>query len=92
MYIIFKYELKGNFSNGPITTKIPTKNKILDINVQGDKFFLWAVVDTDDKQEQEVECEIYGTGWPIKDPENLIYIKTVYHGRAVWHIFKRVKH
>lgn len=89
MNTIHKYELKGDYDK-PAKATIPAGAKILDINFQRGDLFIWALVDTEIKDEQEVQYEVYGTGWRIDNPEGLVHVKTIYLGDAlVWHVFVR---
>lgn len=84
---IYKYpidEIKG-------TVKLPVGSNILDIEYQEGNLFLWALVDTLSKETEDVELEIYGTGWDIKKSDQLKHLKTLHHRGLVWHVFSRNK-
>ena len=84
---IYKYpidEIKG-------TITLPVGSNILDIEYQEGNLFLWALVDTNTKETQEIELEIYGTGWDIKNPDQLKHLKTLHHRGFVFHVFSRNK-
>jgi hypothetical protein len=64
--------------------------KLLSVQTQGDKPFLWALVD------QRAECcvrhfRVIGTGNPVKE-EPLVYIGTfqMHNGGLVFHLFEVV--
>ena len=85
---VYKYEL--DFEQKNITTVfIPTDSKILEIGLQGDDLFLWALVDTLNEKVEEIKIEIYGTGWEIENIEQLEHLKTYHQNGHVWHVFIR---
>lgn len=70
-----------------IEVEMPDRWAICDINHQGDELFLWANVDTDEPVTAN-KFIIYGTGWEIRDMENLSFLKTVHMPNGmVWHVF-----
>jgi len=78
---IFKYEIKlvDNFA------EIPVGAKILHVNVQGNKLFVWANVNPTQKK-VPWKFKILGTGMCVPDDE-YDYITTVFMGSLVWHVF-----
>ena len=87
MHKIYKYplsEIKG-------TATLPVGSNILDIGYLEGNLFLWALVDTRSKETEDVELEIYGTGWDIKKPDQLKHLKTLHHRGSVFHVFARNK-
>ena len=84
---IYKYQVDE--INGTVT--LPAGSNILDIEYQEDNLFLWALVNTFINEMEDVELEIYGTGWDIENPDQLKHLKTLHHKGFVWHFFKRNK-
>lgn len=82
---IYKYK----FEDGrPV--EMPIGAKILSIQTQNDRPYIWALVDID------VECEfryfsIVGTGHDFPEADDFTYINTIQDGPFVWHIFELIK-
>jgi hypothetical protein len=81
---IYKYELEEN------SVEMPIGAKILSIQMQNNRAYIWALVDTD------AECEfryfvMIGTGHDFPQVDAFTYINTIQDGRFVWHIFELVK-
>ena len=59
-----------------------------------DNLSLWALVDTEDTRDTQVNLRILGTGNPIPDFNYLTqfytFLNTVVMGKLVWHIFIEV--
>lgn len=81
---IWKYDV----SQGGIF-HIPIGAKILSVQAQQCDVCLWMLVDPDSKLEQR-HFQIYGTGHPIPEIDDLEYIGTaVLNGLPlVWHVFE----
>jgi len=80
---IYKYKLENS-------VEMPIGAKILSIQMQNNRPYIWALVDTD------VECEfrhfeIIGTGHNFPEADNFTYINTFQDGPFVWHIFELIK-
>lgn len=81
---IFKYQLLVTHDQ---TIKLPKGARVLSVGAQGNKVFLWALVD--DKEEIEsVPFTILGTG-EVADVEHCTFLGTVmlYDGELVLHVF-----
>lgn len=85
---IFKYQIpvSDNF-----TLELPIGARILDVNLQYDKPFLWALIDENQKRIKMRQFAIFGTGQMI--PPHIfpmVYIKTfqMHHGALIWHLFE----
>lgn len=52
---------------------------------------IWAIVDTEIKIKEKRRFEVFGTGYDIKNIEELNYIDTFFDERYVWHIFERIQ-
>jgi hypothetical protein len=81
---IYKYELKEG------SVEMPIGAKILSIQYQNNRPYIWALVDTD------VECDfryftIVGTGEDFPEADDFTYINTIQDGPFVWHIFEYIK-
>jgi len=77
-------------------TKVPFQNKIempkgasiLSVNMQGENYCMWALVDTKSETEER-EFDIVGTGWELD--KNYSYIGTCFANDGfVWHILEVV--
>ena len=81
---IYKYELKEG------GVEMPIGAKILTIQDQNNRAYIWALVDID------AECEfryfaIAGTGEDFPEADDFTYINTIQDGQFVWHIFELIK-
>jgi hypothetical protein len=81
---IYKYELKEG------SVEMPIGAKILSIQYQNNRPYIWALVDTD------VECEfryfaLVATGEDFPEADDFTYINTIQDGPFVWHIFECIK-
>jgi hypothetical protein len=81
------------------TIKLPISSEILTAQVVKGEPFLYAIVNSDNLiansnyQEEEINIYIFGTGHPISNYEDLVYISTIQQlgGSLVRHIFKEKK-
>jgi len=66
--------------------------KILSIQHQHNRLFLWALIDPHAKPVRRI-IECFGTGMQVPDPDANIrlYLTTIQtdHGQFVWHFFDR---
>lgn len=91
MKTIYKYPLTEIDRQ---TISLPKYNKILKVDEQHGDLYLWALVDTDN-EEEEITIEFNGTGYPVAELErgtlrqHLNTIITSYG--LVWHVFRIVK-
>lgn len=86
---VYKYELKLEDNQ---ILKLPKGARILDVRTQGDSEnpFLWALVDPDEKETEEVVLLIRGTGHDIEMGDmDLVHISSyrMYGGSLVYHVF-----
>ena len=67
--------------------KVPQNRKFLTVQVQNEKPYIWAEVDTDSPT-VDINIYVFGTGHPIP-PIDINYIGTVqmYEGRGVFHVY-----
>ena len=66
---------------------MPIGAKVLDVQLQGGQFMLWALVDADEDRTSLRTYVLYGTGERV--PENPgRYLATVQYGSEVWHAFE----
>lgn len=86
MKTIYKYIL--DIKNEQLV-KFPADSLIIDCQNQKDNIVIYAIVDTEQEKTVERKIEIYGTGNPIKDPENLNWLATRQIGDFVVHVFER---
>ncbi len=82
---IYKYEFEDGRG-----VEMPIGAKILTIQNQNNRAYIWALVDTD------VECDfryftIVGTGQDFPEADDFTYINTIQDGPFVWHIFELIK-
>lgn len=86
MRSIYKYEITEQVMplDAPIT-------KFLSVQVQHDKIYIWAEVDTE-MEDRHFLFTIIGTGWELDKITNFdktTYLGTVQHlgGDYIWHIY-----
>jgi hypothetical protein len=84
--VIWKYPLV-TFVNAVATIEMPEQAEILWIDTQGDRLCLWAMHEPGAKQVSR-KFVLKGTGWEFDD-RGLRYIKTIFDGDLVWHLFER---
>lgn len=84
---IYKYPIKVVDIQ---TVKLPKGAIILTTQLQDEKPYIWAYVDPNEIEAEDVTLRVYGTGQEINDSLDLTYIGTIqeYEGRLVWHVFK----
>lgn len=82
MVTIYKYPLKITDEQ---QIELPEDVRILTVQMQGGKAYLWAMVDTDAEKVKRT-IQIFGTGISV-DPDGLAYIGTVQRDGFVWHVF-----
>jgi hypothetical protein len=82
MKTIHKYIVTGRGS-----TMMSVGASILQCNMQGKDFCIWALVDTNAENENRL-FEVVGTGWELD--ENMFYIGTCFENDFVWHIMETV--
>ena len=84
---VYKYELE--ITNEQII-RLPFAAEILTILMQGDKCYLWALVNPGNEFNERTIC-IYGTGHPIPNGIRLKYISTfqIPHLGLVFHSFEK---
>ena len=82
MKTIYKYTVTGRSD-----TEMPVGALILQCNMQGKDFCMWALVDTDARIENRT-FEVVGTGWELD--EDMSYVGTCFEGSFVWHIVEVV--
>ena len=80
MRTIHKYPLHGSL------VLLPKGAKIIEVARQGNAMQIWAEIDTEEEQFENVNIVMLGTGWNI--PENAIHLKTVHDGEFVWHFYE----
>jgi len=74
------------------TIDMRVSSTILHVGAIEDRLYLWALVDTEDKDFKTVEVEIIATGGSIEEDKSIErhYIGTCITNRhLVWHIFER---
>ncbi len=93
---VYKYPLKfiqTNIGDGTITTvmavvQLPVTFEILDIQKQGDTYFLWARVD-EESVSKDILIQMVGTGWDMESKMFYEHISTIHDDNGfVWHFFK----
>ncbi len=85
MITIYKYQLQM----GSQTLALPAHAHLLCMQEQNHQLCLWAKVDTKSKDFEDQRLVVVGTGHPLPDEGNLIYIDTTQVGPFVWHLFER---
>tara|TARA_R110000851_G_scaffold292052_1_gene446457 strand:- start:49 stop:306 length:258 start_codon:yes stop_codon:yes gene_type:complete len=82
MQQVWKYEVPPNES----AIEMPIFAEILSAQFQGDKVYVWALVDIDKALTQR-KIFVRGTGHNIRS-ENLLFIQTIFYGAMVFHVFE----
>ena len=83
---IFKYEIP--ITDEVIVMELPENSALCDVNNQGDKIYMWFVVDVHVKLVKRY-FKIIGTGHQITGIEGLCFLRTVHMPNGlVWHIFE----
>jgi hypothetical protein len=79
---IFKYVIKiGNVNK----VVMPSRAKILSVQMQGNELCIWAMV-WDDNPDVVRTFVVRSTGEPLRDVE--AYVGTVQNPPYVWHVFE----
>lgn len=88
MRTIYKYPLTVTGHNA---LRMPKGAEVLTVQMQHGVPCLWVLVDTDAPECERV-LRIYGTGHPISDDENALYVGTfqLSGGAFVFHVFEVV--
>ncbi len=82
--VIYKYPVP-EFN---CTIYMPTDARIINAEYQADgKLYLWAEIDPDEVGRQHRNIQVIGTGHTVEKVSRS-YIKTVYDGPFVWHIYE----
>lgn len=83
---IFKYEIP--ITDDIFAMELPENYALCDINNQGDKIYMWCVVDIHTTIVKRY-FKIVGTGHQITGIEHLYFLRTVHMPNGlVWHIFE----
>lgn len=85
MYSVWKFNI-----NRDNKLALPVGAKVLSAGVQDSNFFIWAQIDTTEKEIEYRIFKIYGTGWDIENIDTLKFINTVYLNRMVFHVFEDI--
>lgn len=83
---VWKFEVERD-------TRMPIGAEILCVAEQGDRLYLWALVDPDAETEARAFVA-YGTGHHISNPERLRFVGTALlcAGNLVLHVFEEAPH
>lgn len=82
---IFKLQLKKKSD----WYKVPVGAKFLEFHMQGYNYFAWYEFDTTVQLAEDVCLSVYGTG--VEIPLHETYIKTIFDGPMVWHLYSSHK-
>jgi hypothetical protein len=82
---IYKYRLKLT-ENGIFQTTMPKDAKILSCQLQNDEPTIWAIV-KDENDTCQRRFAFIGTGWPLGEKFDAVYISTLQMPPFVWHVF-----
>lgn len=82
---IFKYRLHEEYGQNVV---MPKGAEILCVQTQSDVLHLWAIVNPFESSLEDRKIVIVGTGNPMPDSKNLLYIGTAQQGIYVWHVFE----
>ena len=85
MSTIYKYPIQP----GLTVLELPRGAQVLTVQMQGDRPFLWARLDTRQPLERRT-FEVFGTGDGMPDDPRLMYVATFQMdgGALVWHVFE----
>lgn len=78
MKVIFKYPL-----NEQRTARLPHGAKVLHVNSQDGKYFVWAEVDSAEQTLFDRKFLIYGTGHAHQEKVDQFYINTFFSGNYI---------
>ena len=88
MRTVYKYELP--FTAAP-KLDMPAGAQVLEIAVQGEHVWLWALVDREETDMVNQEFLIIGTGWTVPDNLGVEFLKTLHlPSSEVYHVFRVV--
>jgi hypothetical protein len=87
MKTIYKYPIK---QYDVTSVSMPENAYIIKGGIQEGNFFIWAVVDTENTQEERHNFAVIGTGHEVPY-KNISHIDSIQHGIYVWHIFEIFK-
>lgn len=86
MKTIYKYPFK---ISAVVEIDLPFGSRVLTIQPQGNEVFLWALVDSEEKQMLKSRFCVYGTGQPAFELISYLrYFTTIQVNGFVWHIFQ----
>ena len=86
MRTVYKYELP--FTAAP-KLAMPAGAQVLDIAVQGEHVWLWALVDREETDMVNQEFLIIGTDWAMPDNQGVEFLKTLHlPSSEVYHVFR----
>lgn len=84
MKVIYKYPLEITDNQ---VIELPKDSGVLTVQMQNNQLCLWALVDTEQTQRQQVPVKVFGTGNPVDFTGPWQYVSTVQERIFVWHIF-----
>ena len=87
MKTIYKYPIEITDKQN---VELPEGAHILSVALQHRKLCLWAMIDTDIKNEVGTtfrEVRIFGTGHPVELDGNWQFVGTILEETFVWHVF-----
>lgn len=90
MKVIFKYTLAAI---GTQSVEMPVGSQILSLDVQNNQVQLWAMVDPNEREKENIKIEMMGTGHAFTIPDEFLkFIGTVQlsGGKWVFHIFQNL--
>ena len=82
MKVIYKYELKSE-------VLLPKDSLVIKAGMQGDRMYIWVLIDPNEKTHIQRNFEIIGTGHPF-DYDSMVcrFVDTIFDGPFVWHIWE----
>lgn len=87
--IVYKYILNfvrcAGKSQAPLT--LPAGSDIIRIGTQGNNIYVWALVDPDQTEKQDLEIEMYGTGQIIEGHRRYLGTIEYFDGAEIYHYF-----
>ena len=86
MRTVYRYQLP--FTAAP-KLDMPAGAQVLEIAVQGEDIWLWALVDREETDMVNQEFLIIGTEWAIPDNQGVEFLKTLHLPTSeVYHVFR----
>lgn len=87
---IFKEKLEHTLDGQVQTITMSSKAKVLSCGLQNNTIVVWFLTDENAEEDYSVGFRIYGTGFEIKNPDELSFIGTIDNKGFIFHVFQVV--